>query len=261
MPLAMDNECAIVILSCDKYSDLWEPFFFLFWKNWKDCPYPIYLGSNSIGYDDNRVSTIFAEEDPNWSSTCKRILNDVPYKHIFLWLEDLFVIEPVHTERFRDAVKFMKMVGAKHIHARSLPAPDSIDERGFGIYQKGMPYRVNVAGLWEKEYLVNLLIDGEDPWRFEIMGSYRSAFDDGFYCADPPLLTWLNTVEKGFLLRHAVKYCRRYNVKINNSRKMMSMGNHIKSRIKMSYFDTMTKMPWKLRIKLMDILRKALITY
>ena len=37
------NKFAILIVSCDKYSDLWDPFFKLFFKFWPDCPFNIYL--------------------------------------------------------------------------------------------------------------------------------------------------------------------------------------------------------------------------
>ena len=39
----MTSDSAILILSCDKFSDLWKPFFDLFWKYWPDCPYNVYL--------------------------------------------------------------------------------------------------------------------------------------------------------------------------------------------------------------------------
>jgi len=47
MPVCADRaNCSILIPSCDKYSDLWRPFFTLFWRHWPDCPFPVYLGSN-----------------------------------------------------------------------------------------------------------------------------------------------------------------------------------------------------------------------
>ncbi len=43
-----NSELAILVCSCDKYADVWEPFFKLFFKFWPDCPYPIYLLSNYL---------------------------------------------------------------------------------------------------------------------------------------------------------------------------------------------------------------------
>jgi hypothetical protein len=35
------DRIAIPVVSCDKYSDLWQPFFALFDRFWPDCPLDI----------------------------------------------------------------------------------------------------------------------------------------------------------------------------------------------------------------------------
>ena len=41
-----NDKLAILVLSCDGYTDLWRPFFENFKKKWGDCPYDIYLLTN-----------------------------------------------------------------------------------------------------------------------------------------------------------------------------------------------------------------------
>ena len=43
------SDTAILVASCDRYSDLWGPFFGVLAKRWPDCPLPIYLGMNHRG--------------------------------------------------------------------------------------------------------------------------------------------------------------------------------------------------------------------
>ena len=42
-----NSQYAVVVSSCDAYSDAWKPFFKLFFKYWSDCPFPIYLVTNT----------------------------------------------------------------------------------------------------------------------------------------------------------------------------------------------------------------------
>ena len=40
----------VVVLSCDKYSDLWNPFFKLYNKYWQDNPFKTYLITENKTY-------------------------------------------------------------------------------------------------------------------------------------------------------------------------------------------------------------------
>lgn len=44
------SDLTIVVCSCDKYEDLWYPYFEIFKKNWSDCKYPIVLNTESKNY-------------------------------------------------------------------------------------------------------------------------------------------------------------------------------------------------------------------
>ena len=41
-------DCALVISSCDKYQDLWNPSLALHRRFWPDCPYPTFLMSETV---------------------------------------------------------------------------------------------------------------------------------------------------------------------------------------------------------------------
>ena len=44
------QELAILVNSCDKYEDAWDPFFKLLKIQWPDCPYRIYLNTEFKNY-------------------------------------------------------------------------------------------------------------------------------------------------------------------------------------------------------------------
>ena len=258
----MKSDFGVLILSCDKFSDLWNPFFQLFRKNWKDCPYPIYLGSNTVSFQDNHISTILSGEDRDWSSSFKTILQQIPHPYLLVWLEDFFITSTVDSQKIAKYVGFMQEHKARHVQPKSQVKPDSWFREDIGVYEKGRPYRVNVVGFWERNYLLNLLIKGENPWNFEILGSYRTSYDDGFYCLHPAPFSWINVVEKGYWFPKQLAYCQKHGVEIDLSKRhVLKGGKNWRSVFQMLYFDVVIKIPWKQRVKLMNVLRKLIITY
>jgi len=258
----MENDLGIIILSCDKISDLWRPYFSLFWKNYNGS-HQVYLGSNSVNYQGDKVKVIYSGEDIDWSTSCRAILRQIPNKYILLLLEDIFITSKIDTAKITQHVKYIKKNKAKHIHLGPTPKPDKwIISQEIGVYEKGAPYRVNVVGYWDKEYLLRLLLDGESPWDFEIKGSYRTVYDDGFYCLQKPLFSTVHVLEKGRWLPEAVNYCKEHNISIEiEKRPILSSLTNLKSNLQEYYFNLMVKIPWRFRVRIMDILRKLLISY
>lgn len=257
------QQCAILVLSCDKYADLWKPFFHQFWKCWPDCPYPVYLGSNTRTFADKKVKTILSGPDKNWSSSLLAILNQIATPYVYIWLDDIFPVEAVDADRFNDAIEFMKDERANHIHVIPKPKPDSaIHNVAYGVYEKGAPYRVNALGFWNVLCLKQLLIPGESPWNFEVMGSYRSRYTDGFYCCmDSPIKT-LHVIEKGRIFREAYDYCMSHNIPLDvKKRPVLESAPFFKSQLQKLYFNTVIRIPWKFRLSFMNLMRKLMVSY
>ena len=256
---------AVLILSCDKYSDLWEPFFELFFKHWPDCPYKIYLSSNKVPFKTKYpVENIMTHDDPDWSTSYRKILDRISEEYVLVLLEDIFITSGIETRQIENIFKFMKTTKAKHIHLRPLPQPDRLVDNNLklGLYEKGCPYRVNAAGFWNKSDLYSLLIPGESPWNFEIMGSYRSSYSDGFYCLTKQLFTWVHVVDKGSWLQDAVAYCQKNNIIIDLSKRpILKISRKISTMMKIYYFDLIILVSWKTRLKILNFMRKVFVSY
>ena len=50
------GDISILVCSCDKYEDLWNPMFGMFFKFWEDCPLNIYLMTNNKKYNHEKVN-------------------------------------------------------------------------------------------------------------------------------------------------------------------------------------------------------------
>lgn len=260
----MPSEFSVLILSCDKYTDLWGPFFLQFWRNWPDCPYPVYLGSNTTAYKkDKRIKTILSGKDIDWSASFKKILAQIPEIYIFVWMEDALITSKIETESFEETFNFMKTSGAVHIYHRPNLQPERWIKKGkYGVYEKGMPYRISAVGFWKKDYLASLLLNGENSWGFEVFGSYRTSFDEGFYCLDKQLFEFIHLVEKGKWLPAGIDYCKQNKVPINiSARPKIVAGKKILSILQAAYFNRVLSINWNYRVKLMNLLRRLLVSY
>jgi hypothetical protein len=172
----MNHKLAILIVSCDKYSDLWPIFFGCFFKNWPDCPYNIYLVSNYKVFADRRVETLLVGEDIDYSSSLIKAVTMLDYEYIFPMVEDYFVSNKVSTanieEYFGELVQsrasYLKMV-------RSYPLSYEENDSRIGYVSNNVKYRVSVsAAIWNREMLLKFLVPGESAWDIERHGAKRS---------------------------------------------------------------------------------------
>ena len=258
-----DHRLAILVFSCDKYADLWPSFLQQFRRFFPVEDYPLYLGSNQVSCKDPDVITILSGDDPDWSTSFKRILVQIDEPKVFVILEDLFLSSPVDKEGFQAALSFLFEKNAMHIkYWKKLFPYGPTDNPGIGILHKESPFRATVCGFWDRQCLMNLLIEGENPWNFEILGSYRTSYLEGFYGLNRPLCSYRNMVEKGSWISQSITWANEEGIVLEiDQRPLLKGGNQILCRAKMLYFDWMLKIPWQWRVWLMNKLRRALISY
>ncbi|MDO9385853.1 MAG: hypothetical protein Q7T65_04025 [Thiobacillus sp.] len=259
----MSQSFAVLVLSCDKYADVWPVFFKCFRENFPAGDWPVYLGSNTKKCNEPGVVTILSGSDPDWSTSYKRILEQIPQKKVFVILEDLFLSSKVDENVLGTLVKFLFEKDANHIRYWASPAPDlPTDNSLIGACAKGAPYRSTVCGFWDRDYLLKLLIEGENPWNFEILGSYRTSYSDGFYATTSPLCEFKNMIEKGRWIPASVDWANSNGVSLPlEARPMLKGGSQLISRAQMIIFSLILRIPWQHRVRLMNQLRKLFISY
>ena len=188
---------AFLVVSCDRYADLWLPYFHCLFKYWPDCPYPIYLGSNAASYSDPRVTTLPIGPDRDYSSNLMSMLDKIPNEWVITSLEDHFISKTVNTTRVQRIISavqmenggYLKLTGDYPVSYEAGPMPD------IGPIPKGVRYRVSFTlAFWKKSVLRQLLRKGETAWDIERNGTPRSdEFVEPFFAIsadqreDPPL--------------------------------------------------------------------------
>ena len=242
---------AILILSCDKYADVWEPFFLFFKKYWSDCPFPVYLGTNQKQFSFYKVKQIFSNRNTTWSDELKVILEQIPEKYIIIILEDYFIYESVNNDKISEIIEVMKKNDAAYMKLGAFPAKynelwpyttlSGADD--IGVIAKDSKYRLCLqTAIWNKDVLLSLLNPTENPWQFEIEGSKRSNFiDNPFLCiiADPskkvvhgPIQYYCTALSAGKWMRGAIRLCEKENIPIDLTiRPVESLFEELKRKI------------------------------
>jgi len=213
------NKTAVLISSCDKYQDLWEPFFTLFFRYWPDCPYPVYLGTNHLVYGHPGVKTITAGDDTDWSSSFRCTLEQIQYPEVIVMMEDFLPTKSVDTAKIEKLITYMQAKGAGCL--RLCPRPDlsCLDNPEVGEISKGADYRLSLqAAIWNKQTLLELLREGESAWELELNGTKRTNdLDVPFLCVtgDSPIPYFCTGVTKGKWVREAVELCKKEGIEVD----------------------------------------------
>ncbi|MBT8195987.1 MAG: hypothetical protein HKO56_01415 [Bacteroidia bacterium] len=236
--MSSNNKIAVLVLSCDSYSDLWHPFFELFFKYWPDCPYKVYLTTNFKDFNNDRVTTLKSNEKSNWSSELKIVLNKIQENHVIVILEDYFLYDFVDTPWLDSLIEEYYKQNASFIRLGIFPElynqlrPGKIINKNPDILnlEKGSEYRVDLQiALWKKEFLTDLIKEGEAPWEFELGASQRSNLKNDLVLGlkpikhvnivHGPISYECGAVTKGVWMRKAIKIAKENNVKLDLSQR------------------------------------------
>ena len=95
------DDLALLVVSCDKYSDLWDIFWILIEKYWNDCTLTKYLGTNYYNYAKNNVRTIQVGEDRSWAENVRKMLEQVQENYVVMMLEDFFIDRRIINEKIK----------------------------------------------------------------------------------------------------------------------------------------------------------------
>ena len=229
---------AIVISSCDAYSDLWNPFFELFFKYWRNNSYPVYLISNKKIANFENVKTIATQTTNSWSDDMKIALEQIQEDNIILILEDYLFTSPVKTDWLDKCLNIHELENADYflitcfpekfntIYPTITPKPN----QNYAEISKESTYLCSLQiAIWKNKYLQELLISGENPWQFEINGTKRAAqtkskhlrllAEKGNKTVHGPINYYCTAITKGKWMRGAVELCKKENIKIDLSQR------------------------------------------
>ena len=175
----MPSKCAVLVNSCDKYEDAWHPFFRLFDIMWPECPYDVYLNTETKECSEilhgGAVKTLHPSKTKcSWSKRLKDVLRQLDADYVITLLEDFFIMSPVRHDIIQQGLNIMDNDGnIMGIELYSNPHLDVPYERDFAEIDDTFMYCIStMAWIWRKEYLLSILRN-ENAWDFEWNENYN----------------------------------------------------------------------------------------
>jgi hypothetical protein len=248
---------AIVVASCDKYSDLWDVNFELFFKNWPDCPYPVYLVANHKRCKNPNVTTLLAGDDLDWSTTISRAIANLQQSHLLFWIDDFFLVGRVDTIEIERLFKQVVEKKLAFLRLKPNPPPANWSAEGVGEMSKFAAYRVSLpVTIWSIDTFRKIIKEGESAWEFEINGTDRSRLLSRFYSTRNEVFEYLHGVERGVWMRPAARELERLGYSIDYShRQLMSRYGHIRLMYRIFKSQVLHFIPENQRSKAMSVIR------
>ena len=244
----MNNSIALLIISCDKYHELWTPLIKTYDLYWNNCDLDKYLLSNNRIFENSSIQTIAVGEDVTWSSNLIKALQILKkkYTHVFLSFDDLFLKSKVDNLKFNLVTdSFLKIDGncLKYIVG---PKHTQYYNSFFGEISAGSLYRPTcVFSLWKIEILLKILDVSENAWQFERNGSGRSDQYDSFYVIYKDIFFYRNVVIQGLINPSDAS---RFNLSNCQELRVMNKFDFLKFKSRYFIFKLSTLLiPWKLQ--------------
>lgn len=189
--MMIDNKnIAILLNTCDKYSDIWENFFYMLNKNFPLAKsLNIYINSESIDYinDDLRIFNIHPDNQSiSWSTRLKECVSKIGEDFIISVPEEVILESKVDMVRFNEALEiFRDNKNCAAVQLVKIPG-FKIADKYSNFVRREYDYRNLIsqqAAIWSREKYFNYINNNESPWEFETLSSARGTFsNDVFYC-------------------------------------------------------------------------------
>ncbi len=259
----INGKFAVLVVSCDGYSDLWALFFELFKKFWPDCPFKIYLLSNTLKTEFHGVENIPVGKDISWSDNLLKAIGCINEEYVLLFIDDLFLCRPVDTKDVQQVFGWIEAHKPNCVrmncYADNVPVenkPDKPYNNLVGIVSPSMNYRVStVLTVWKTGFLSSMLRRNENAWEFEINGSRRSNAFDGFYATWRNYFPVVNCVIRGKWRKGAIKKINALGITIPaGKRAVMSQTEEFALYLRERRSYVLSLIPRRYRLKLKNLL-------
>lgn len=241
------DKMAMLVLSCDKYCDVWDDFFNLKERFWPECEYQWYIVTESKDYQRERVSTIKCGSELNWAGRFRKAVKECNTPYIGLYLEDYFIQSPIDNVRIkgfvelmeREHVSFLNLGNVFH-HILRQPNPEYFAPHLMYIPQH-LRYGIDTAAaIWDKDYLLEKLGEGDySAWKFEADRCAEAASEKGLggliLCDDQLSfnVSEVPVIIQGQIYPEAIKFFKeKVGYEIQSDRKVMSAWDVRKYKFK-----------------------------
>ena len=218
--MTVNGSFAIIISTCDKFSDLWQTHLDFLFQNWIGTMPSVFLVTDKATAFEHEGVRVLVEEG-DMPCRIKRSLDSVQENRVLLTLDDYFVVNKVSGE---DIGKFCLYSDANGIDYLLLYNRRWAKKR----YYKGVDcfsdldldakYSVNLyPAIWKKEFLAYCIDEDLSPWQFEPkLNAKAKAYNAKCVFSHAGSFEILDVVRKGRVLHKANKYFKKHGINIGD---------------------------------------------
>lgn len=165
---------AVLVNSCDDYSEVWPYFFTLFFRNFDIKNHlfetKIFLNTETKHYYDSRVVTLNCDSNVSWSTRFKHALNEIKSEFVIVLLDDFFLMSEVDLNEISSICDYLANSEAHAFYFKHITGQNS-NHLIFDRYIKMDPnikyFMTFQACVWKREKLIEIIKDGLSPWEIE----------------------------------------------------------------------------------------------
>jgi len=234
--------CTIVITSCDRYADTWQPFATLFKHHWPDCTYETVLVTESPApQPPDAFSRVVAAGKIGWGDRLAFALESVNTTQTLLLCDDYFLCAPVDVAVFERMLELAEKHNAGNLRLIPNPAHTALfsKDEGLGVYKPSTAYCIATqAGLWNTRFLQRIAKGYNSIWEFERNGSFRDDLDMPLLGTVEKVFPFTDAVHKGRWEEAALRLCREHQISLDlRYRRRYSIWDRVRVSIQSFIFD------------------------
>lgn len=190
--LSSSQNLTIVVNTCDAYSDVVNIFFLALADYWVDCPYPIVINTETNKYlFQARVHNYNSADGlDDWGDRLRCTLGNINTDYVLMVFDDFILNSRVCNNRLENALGIIQSedrAAVVYLNNTYLPIKSVKSSDQFVAIKDKAHFRLNSApAIWRKQSLMNYTAQGDNPWAWEVFGSYRTWGDEQlFYALNP----------------------------------------------------------------------------
>lgn len=172
----LQDKLTILVCSCDKYEDLWTPFFTLLKKYWDTDGIKIILNTETKGFsfDGLDIQCVHTEKAMSYGARMLNALSHIRTKYVLALLDDFFIRSTVDNARLEQIINWMEAdsdIVYFNCDINKTYIDWEVDKYpGFRRIPPGNDYILSMqAAIWRTNQLKKHWRPDVTPWEWELL--------------------------------------------------------------------------------------------
>ena len=162
---------AILICSCDYYSECWKPIIYSFEKYWPDCEYDKIIVSNHNEETIPGAIIVRVGDHKGWASDTLKAVQLTDYDYYIYFQEDYWLNKQVDNEAIKQHIQHCVENDIEYLKIQPDLANCDKYRIGGSDYCKNplnAKYTINTAvAIWQRDLFKKVCLPGNTGWDFE----------------------------------------------------------------------------------------------